>query len=121
MNRLKNAEWRSDTPIVELIGEDGSRIAVSPDQLQRLRDELDRRFAPKSKPVASGWSEHKLLPVQTFQAGLTETTDGEKVALILDPGLPTEVTYCFDAQLSGQLAELLLSLHQTAKGPPTKQ
>lgn len=118
MNRLANVEWRSDQPVAELIGEDGSRIAVSPAQFERIFGELARRVPTKARQITPGWQEHQLFPVQTFQAGLTLTKDGEKVALILDSGLPTEMTYCFDAQLCGQLAELLQEMHHQATGKP---
>lgn len=113
--KAQNHEWQTIDGVFSLVvtGKnergDEQTIAIPAAALPTLAGEARRRSMASDisaqRQVAGVWSSVLLLPVQTWNAG---TTDSGTVALILDRGLDTEIQYHMPIEHARGVAGLLL-------------
>jgi len=123
MSRIRNVDWRPEAGTVTLIGEDGAQVEMPMLALKPLADHAARFLAAKASPVGdSGYLSVSAMTVQTVDVRPIQTTDGEKVALLMDHRQTTEFAVQIEPQLALQLSEELRSVAERATtSPPRKQ
>lgn len=123
MSRVGATDWQPERNIVTLIGESGERVDVPLLALKPLADQASRFLSAGSQPVAgSDYLSVSAMTVQTIDVRPIQTTDGEKVALLLDRLQATEFAIQIDPSMALELSEELRSVAERASGgPPRKQ
>lgn len=121
-------DWRATEGVVIFYGENGEAkdgIAVPIAALPKLASDA-RRFisgleATGQFAASHGeWRAAQLSVAQTYNVGLMPTNTGEKVALILDQGLDTELGFAIEPEHARELGvELTETGYRAAKSPIT--
>lgn len=119
MAKVASSEWKPKAGIVDLIGEDGSRISLPIDSLSVLIGHARR--------VMSGFGVSKHLPVGGFrpvlplavaeiQVSSTPGPEGPRIVLVLDPGTDLETHLSLELQPARAVAAEILAIAEREEG-----
>jgi hypothetical protein len=101
-------------------------VSVPLGGIQRMAAEARRRISAleaQGEQIAlpPPWHYTRFLPIDTLTVGLTETTEGQNVALLVDQGQETELGLRFPPEYARELArQLLEAADQAAQKSPAK-
>jgi hypothetical protein len=119
-------EWQPDHGILIVYGDSGPAsegIAIPIAALPTLAAHA-RRFisgaAAKTLPQGNSgpWHLAQHCAAQTFDVGILPTSTGEKVSLILDRGLETQIGFAIEPELARELGQQLLDSGSQATNIP---
>lgn len=127
VTKAVRSEWRPESGILIVYGEAGDAsdgIAIPITALPALganaRRYLSGQAAKQNAPPNHGqWHYSQLCNAQTYNVGLLPTTNGEKVALVLDQGLETEIGFAIEPEHARELGQELAETAVLASNSPT--
>ena len=127
--RATRNEFRPDEGVMVIYGDEGAAkdgIAVPLAALPVLAAQA-RRFLSGQQAKSAGRPSHgpfhlaQHCSAQTYDVGLLTTTQGDKVSLVLDRGLDTEIGFAIEPEHADELGQQLSqSAQASSKTHPTK-
>lgn len=121
-------EWRPNEGVLVIYGDGDAKdgIAIPLDAIPRLNADA-MRFLSGQQASQHDQTRHgsyhfaALCTAQTYNVGLIETTNGEKVTLILDQGLESQIGFAIDPEHARELGhELAETADRASKNRLTK-
>jgi hypothetical protein len=124
--KAERTDWDTANGLAIIQGKDAAGIthemAVPIAAFQRLCSEARRHLsglATKGHPPSYGqfhWADH--VTAQTYNVGILPTTAGEKISLIMDRGLDTQIGFAIEPLHARELGEELLETAERASNSP---
>jgi hypothetical protein len=124
VEKAKRTDWMPSEGVVIIHGENGGAIAIPLPEMPKLAFEA-RRYMSGAQSVSAGMKNHGewryayLSQAQTYNVGILPTSSGEKVALILDQGLETEIGFAIEPEHARELGVELAETGGRASNIPT--
>lgn len=121
-------EWRPNEGVLIIYGDGDAKdgIAIPIKGISKLNAEA-MRYLSGQEAKQHDQSQHgpfhfaELCTARTYNVGLTETTNGEKVTLVLDRGLDTQIGFAIEPEHARELGhELAETADRASKSPPAK-
>lgn len=131
ITKVMRADWQPTNKVVILYGHDqngkeAAAIAVPIGALPTMNQQA-RRFISGEQAIQDGrpphapWHYAHHQTAQTYNTGILPTPSGEKVSLILDRGLETEIGFAIEVEHARQLGKQLMdAADQATKTAPRK-